>query len=73
MSLFTIDWGIEPEYKEMLSDILKYLTIIFVAYTSHDFSSKNNFMTESFFDIVIYLLIGLIAYHLIIKKAIIIV
>ena len=71
MALFKLDWNIEDEYKEMLRDIFKYLTVIFVAYTTHDFSSNKDFMSESFFDIVVYLLLGLIAYHLVVKKAIV--
>jgi len=70
MSLFKFDWDIDSEYKEMLTSILKFLTVVCVAYTIQGFSSKNLFMNENVFDIVIYLLLGLISYHLVVNKAI---
>lgn len=70
MALFTLDLEIANEYKNMLRDILKTLTILVVAYIIQSSSSNKHFLADDFFDIMIYLFIGIVCYHLIVNKII---
>ncbi len=72
MSLFKLDLNVEEEYKELLTDVIKYSSILIIAYIMQNMSSKLDFMNEDFFDAATYIMIGVITYHLVIKKIIVI-
>ncbi len=70
MALFNLNLEIEDEYKHMLRDILKTLSILVVAYIIQSSSSNKNFLADDFFDIIIYLFIGIMSFHMIFNKVI---
>jgi len=68
MALFTLDLDIQEEYKNMLKDILKMLSILIVSVILQTASSNKNFLSEDIFDIIMYVLIGLMFFHLVLQK-----
>ena len=70
-SLLQIDIGLDKEYKDWIDDLLKFATFSLVTHLLSTVTSS----TESLFNLewlkgLIYLLIGISAYHLVVKKAI---
>ena len=69
MDVSIYELEIDGEYKNVVEDIIKYSTIFFVinilVYLSYPSKSLLN---KTFCDVYSFLVIGILAYHLIIKK-----
>lgn len=75
MALFNFDLNILDNYKLLIKDILKYLTIFVVFHylvTSTKIKNpfKNGFLNDSFISLLIYLVLGILFYYLIIEELI---
>lgn len=74
-SIFKIDLGLSPEYSPLISDLLKFATIMIVYYGLSTYamgSNGNGKNKTSFLYDIIFILIGVATYHMIVKKLIII-
>lgn len=75
MALINLDLNILDNYKLLIKDILKYLTIIIVFHylvisTKIKDPFKNGFLNDSFISLLIYLVLGILFYYLIIEELI---
>ena len=75
MALINLDLNILDNYKLLIKDILKYLTIIIVFHylvisTKIKNPFKNGFLNDSFISLLIYLVLGILFYYLIIEELI---
>ena len=68
MPLIKLDWNMKKEYKILINDIVKFLSIILIAFYIQQNSSNEEFFNEKIFDIIVYLLVGYLGYNLVIKK-----
>lgn len=68
MPLIKFNWNIKDEYKILINDIVKFLSIILIALYIQQNSSNKPFFNDNFFDIVLYFIIGYLGYYLVIKK-----
>lgn len=69
-SLFPIDIGLSPEYKDWIDDLLKFFTFSFVTHILAVFANDGTFFSENWMKSTVFLLLGLSAYHLVVKKII---
>ena len=69
-SLWQINLNINKEYIPMINDLYRMAIIQIVAQMLYYFTnpSKNHFMDEMFIQTLLYILVGIIAYWLIVKK-----
>ena len=69
-SLWQINLNINKEYIPMINDLYRMAIIQIVAQMLYYFTnpSKNYFMDEMFIQTLLYILVGIIAYWLIVKK-----
>ena len=75
MALINLDLNILDNYKLLIKDILKYLTIIIVFHylvisTKIKDPFKNGFLNDSFISLLIFLILGILFYYLIIEELI---
>ena len=69
-SLYTIDLGLEPTYKNLINDIIKNMAVLIVAQYISEFSGEKNLFNNNAIDIMIYICIGILFHHFIVKKVI---
>ncbi len=71
-SLFEIDLGIEKEYIPVLNDILRMVTIQIITQFMFFLSSPESFpfITNVFFETLLYMMAGISVYWLVLRKVI---
>ena len=71
-SLLEFNTELEPEYKDFLKDIVKLVVvaIIFEILQTEVLEKKSQikFLSNNFFELISFLIIGLAVYHLVVKK-----
>jgi len=71
-SLLEFNTELEPEYKDFLKDIVKLVVvaIIFEILQTEVLEKKSQikFLSNNFFELVSFIIIGLAVYHLVVKK-----
>jgi len=71
-SLLEINTNLEPEYSDFSKDIVKLVVvgIVFEVLQTEvrEKKSQIKFLTNNFFELMSFLIIGLAVYHLIVKK-----
>ena len=75
MALFNFNLNILDNYKLLIKDIIKYLTILIVFHylvISNKIKNpfKKGFLNNNFISLLIYLLLGIVFYYLIIEELI---
>ena len=60
----------ENEYKDMLEDLLKYITLVTILNCMFYLKTKLNFFNGLYVDVLLFLSVSICAYHLVIKKII---
>ena len=69
-SLYTIDLGLDRTYKNLINDILINMAVLIVAQYRSEFSGEKNLFNNNAIDIMIYICIGILFHHFIVKKVI---
>ena len=75
MTLFYLNLNILDNYKLLIKDILKYVTILVVFHyliisTKIKNPFKNGFLNNNFITLLLYLVLGILFYYLIIEELI---
>jgi hypothetical protein len=80
MSLFTIDLDINEEYKKLIKEVYKIFVILIVFQILVNYSElpkdiisqslSGSLLNDNFMTLVLFIIIGLLAYHLVFKKII---
>ena len=75
MALLNFELSILDNYKLLIRDIIKYLTILIVFHylmTSTKIKNpfRNGFLNDSFITLLIYLVLGILFYYLVIEELI---
>ena len=78
MCLFIIDLDIDEEYKKIIKEIYKIFVVLIVFQMLVHYSSlpkdiinqslSGSLLNDNFMTLVLFILIGLLAYHLVFKK-----
>lgn len=77
--IFLIETELDYEYVDLLNDVIKYITVlvIFHVLLNYEYGKKaaiklaSGFFTDDFLNILIFLILGFMAYNLIIRKLIV--
>lgn len=80
MSLFTIDLDIDEEYKKLIKEVYKIFVVLIVFQILINYSElpkdiisqalSGSLLNDNFMTLVLFIIIGLLAYHLVFKKII---
>jgi len=79
MSILTINLNLQPEYKELLDDFIKFTSILIILHILLSLSTGKDptdlgligeLFNNDFITIFIYLVISFYIYHMIVKKLI---
>ena len=66
--LFNVN--LQQEYKDLIEDLLKYLTLLTVLNCMFYLKTKLDFFNALYVDLVLFFSVSICAYHLVIKKII---
>ena len=69
-SLFHIDLGLLEEYDSFLTDVLKWLSILFTLHLFKVVGGSSKLFNTEFFQNALIAIVGLALYHLVVKKII---
>ena len=72
MTLFKIELNLEQNYKDLITEILKKLTIFTVVYLLNSYSSNKGIFDAEPTDIIVYYGLGVFFYYLVIQKIVVI-
>ena len=71
-SLLEFNTELEPEYKDFLKDIVKLVVVAIICEILQtevlEKKSQIKFLSNNFFELVSFIIIGLAVYHLVVKK-----
>jgi len=71
MTLFKIELDLEQNYKDLITEILKVLTIFAIVYLLNSFSSNKGIFDAEPTDIIVYYGLGILFYYLVIQKVVV--
>ena len=69
-ALFHIDLGLLEEYDNFLTDVLKWLSILFTLHLFKVVGGTSKMFNAEFFQNALIAVVGLALYHLVIKKTV---
>jgi hypothetical protein len=71
-SLFELDLGIEREYLPLLNDIIRMVTIQIITQLMFSLASPESFpfLTNLFFETILYMMAGISVYWLVVRKTV---
>lgn len=81
MAIINLHLNLDKDYTNMLNDIIKLITILIVfqfmiTWSNHNSNLltaiTNNFLNDIYLSMMIYIILGLLAYYLVIKQIIMI-
>ena len=80
MCLFTIDLDIDEEYKKLIKEVYKIFVVLIVFQILVNYADlpkdiinqalSGSLLNDNFMTLVLFIIIGLLAYHLVFKKII---
>ena len=77
--IFLIETDLNYEYVDLLNDVIKYITVLVILHVllNYEYGKRtaiklaNGFFTNDFLNLVIFIIIGFMAYNLIIRKLVV--
>lgn len=70
MTLFRIDLDLEQNYKDLITEVLKVLTVFSVVYLMNTYSSSKSIFDADPTDFLVYYGLGVLFYYLVVKQII---
>lgn len=71
MALFKIELDLEQNYKDLITEVLKVLTVFAVVYLMNSYSSNKSIFESEPTDFLVYYGLGVLFYYLVIKQVVI--
>ena len=77
--IFLIETDLDYEYVDLLNDVIKYITVIIVIHVllNYEYGKKmalklaSGFFTDDFLNLLIFIILGLMAYNLVVRKLVV--
>jgi hypothetical protein len=77
--IFLIETDLNYEYVDLLNDVIKYITVIVVIHVllNYEYGRRtalklaSGFFTDDFLNLLIFIILGLMAYNLVVRKLVV--
>jgi hypothetical protein len=77
--IFLIETDLNYEYVDLLNDVIKYITVIVVIHVllNYEYGRRtalklaSGFFTDDFLNLLIFIILGFMAYNLVVRKLVV--
>lgn len=77
--IFLIETELDYEYVDLLNDVIKYITVLVVLHVllNYEYGKRaaiklaSGFFTDDFLNLMIFIILGFMAYNLVVRKLVV--
>ena len=77
--IFLVETELDYEYVDLLNDVIKYITVLVVLHLllNYEYGKKvtikltSGFFTDDFLNLLIFIILGFMAYNLVVRKLVV--